>query len=132
MRHLITVAILAAATACYIAGNESGLAYLSSLECCWKSYSGIALLIPERQTTIGTPGSTRPSMRIHPVSLAMRYLRGKRTFRSAPFYGRPTFADEAEAIKLLKDFNGKDFGNDTRRWSAWLRKNGYSQYADRI
>ncbi len=70
------------------------------------------------------------SVRIHPVALAMRYLRGRRTFRGAPFYGRPTFRSEAAAIKVLKDLSGEDFGADTRRWSAWLRKNGYGRLAD--
>jgi hypothetical protein len=70
-------------------------------------------------------------MRIHPVALALRYLRGQRSFRGAPFYGRPTFSSQTAAIKALKDFTGEDFGADTRRWSAWLRKNGYGQIADK-
>lgn len=70
-------------------------------------------------------------MRIHPVTLAMRYLRGKRTFRGGPYYGRPTFSSEAAAIKVLKTFTGEDFDTNTRRWSAWLRKHGYGKYADK-
>jgi hypothetical protein len=70
-------------------------------------------------------------MRVHPIALALRYLRGRRTFRGAPFYGRPTFSSEAAAVGVLKALSGEDFGTDTRRWSAWLRKNGYGQYADR-
>jgi hypothetical protein len=61
----------------------------------------------------------------------MRYLRGQRTFRGAPFYGGPTFPSEAAAVRVLKDLSGEDFGTDTRRWSAWLRKHGYGRYADR-
>jgi hypothetical protein len=67
-------------------------------------------------------------VRIHPITLALRYLRGRRTFRGAPFYGRPVFPHQAAAIRVLKDFTGQDFGTNTRRWSLWLRKNGFAQY----
>ena len=70
-------------------------------------------------------------MRFHPIALAMRYLRGKRTLRGAPYHGRPTFSSPAAAVEVLKQFTGQDFGTSTRRWSAWLRRNGHGQYADR-
>jgi hypothetical protein len=69
-------------------------------------------------------------MRVHLVALALRYLRGRKAALGAPYYGRPTYASEAAAVKASKTFTGENFGTDTRRWSAWLRKHGYGQLAD--
>jgi hypothetical protein len=68
-------------------------------------------------------------MRIHPVALALQYLRGRKRIRAAPYYGGSPFRDDQSAVALLKRFTGQDFGTDTRKWSAWLRKNRADWYA---
>jgi hypothetical protein len=55
--------------------------------------------------------------------LALRYLKGQRTMRAAPFYGRPLYKSDEDAAAVLKRFSGEDFGTDAVRWGAWLRKN---------
>jgi hypothetical protein len=70
-------------------------------------------------------------MRIHPISLALHYLKGRRTRRGAPFYGRPTFDSEADAVHLLRKCTGQDFGTDATRWGEWLRKNRWVYYQGR-
>ena len=62
-------------------------------------------------------------MRIHPISLALRYLKGHRTMRPAPFYGGQTFDSTEDAVKILRQLTGQDFGQDAKRWGQWLRKN---------
>jgi hypothetical protein len=62
-------------------------------------------------------------MRIHPISLALRYLQGRKTIRGALYYGDPTFGSDAEAVAVLREFTGQDFGTDARKWSEWLRSN---------
>ena len=62
-------------------------------------------------------------MRIHPISLALRFLKGRRTFQGAPFYGRPLFSSTAAAVRLLRRWTGQDFGTDAVQWGAWLRRN---------
>jgi hypothetical protein len=64
----------------------------------------------------------RFAARINPVSLALRYLKGQRTFGAASFYGQAPFASVKEAGKLLRKYTKQDFGTDARRWGAWLRK----------
>jgi hypothetical protein len=68
-------------------------------------------------------------MRIHPVSLALRYLRGQRRFRGAPYFGSAAFDSEQSAIELLRKFTGQDFGNNAAKWGNWLRKNRWVYYA---
>jgi hypothetical protein len=65
-------------------------------------------------------------VRDHPLSLALRYLKGQRRFRGAPYYGAAPFDNEAEAVHVLRKFTGQDFGTDTKRWGAWLRKNRWA------
>jgi hypothetical protein len=67
-------------------------------------------------------------MRIHPVSLALQYLKGRRRIRAAPYYGASPFRDVRSAIRVLKLFTGQDFGTDTRKWSNWLRRNQADLY----
>ena len=62
-------------------------------------------------------------MRIHPISLALRYLKGQRTLRGAPFYGRPLFDSPEQAVARLREFTGQDFGTDAAAWGEWLRGN---------
>jgi hypothetical protein len=62
-------------------------------------------------------------MRVHPVTLALQYLRGRKRIRAAPYYGRSPFRNDQAAVAMLKRFTGQDFGSDTRKWSNWLRKN---------
>jgi hypothetical protein len=62
-------------------------------------------------------------LRVHPISLALRYLKGQRSFRGAPHYGAAPFASEEEAAQILRKLTGQDFGTDARRWGEWLRKN---------
>jgi hypothetical protein len=62
-------------------------------------------------------------MRIHPISLALRYLKGQRTLRGAPYYGRPVFDSPEEAAAQLSQITGQDFGTDAAAWGEWLRRN---------
>jgi hypothetical protein len=62
-------------------------------------------------------------MRVHPISLALRYLKGQRTLRAAPYHGRALFESEAEAVATLRQFTGRDFGTDAAAWGKWLRAN---------
>jgi hypothetical protein len=57
------------------------------------------------------------------VSLALRYLKGQRTMRAAPFRGQPLYKSKADAAAVLRHFSGEDFGTDAVKWGAWLRKN---------
>jgi hypothetical protein len=45
-------------------------------------------------------------MRVHPISLALRFLRGQRTMRAAPYFGRPFFESDEEAARMLQEFTG--------------------------
>lgn len=67
-------------------------------------------------------------MRIHPISLALRYLRGQRTIHAAPFYGRPLFRDAPAAAASLRRLTGQDFGTDAAKWGQWLRNNRSAYY----
>jgi hypothetical protein len=69
-------------------------------------------------------------MRLLPTTLAIRYLKGRRKTRAAPYYGRPFFPSEAAAIRCLRNATGQDFGRDVRRWCAWLRVNRPKLYRE--
>lgn len=56
-------------------------------------------------------------MRLHPITLALRALRGQRTL-----HGRPLPTREV-AIARLRQWTGQDFGGDPAAWEAWLRMN---------
>jgi len=43
--------------------------------------------------------------------------------RPAPFYGGQTFDSTEDAVKILRQLTGQDFGQDAKRWGQWLRKN---------
>jgi ribosomal protein S27AE len=68
-------------------------------------------------------------MRVHPISVALRYLKGKRTIQAAPYLGGPLFPNEEAAVRVLRLFTGRDFGTDADRWSDWLRRNRWVYYA---
>jgi catechol 2,3-dioxygenase-like lactoylglutathione lyase family enzyme len=57
-------------------------------------------------------------LRLHPISLALRYLKGQQSVR-----GRAFFASEEAAVDCLRRFTGQDFGTDAVRWGEWLRRN---------
>ena len=69
-------------------------------------------------------------MRLLPTTLAIRYLKGRRTARGAPYYGRPCFSSTASAVRTLRDITGQNFGPDVRRWCAWLRENRPKLYRE--
>ena len=69
-------------------------------------------------------------MRVHPISLALRYLKGQKTLRAAPYYGRPLFDSPEEAAARLKKCTGQDFGTDAAAWGAWLRGNRWVYHAN--
>ena len=56
-------------------------------------------------------------MRLHPITIALRALRGERSI-----HGRP-LPETAEAVALLRRLTGQDFGRDAAAWGAWLRVN---------
>jgi hypothetical protein len=50
-------------------------------------------------------------------------LKGQRSFRAAPYYGGAPFTSVSEAISVLKESTGQDFGDDAQKWGEWLRLN---------
>jgi hypothetical protein len=56
-------------------------------------------------------------MRLRPLSLALRALRGQRSI-----HGRALPSPE-EALDLLRRLTGQDFGEDAAAWGACLRDN---------
>jgi hypothetical protein len=56
-------------------------------------------------------------VRLHPITLGLRALRGERSI-----HGRP-LPSVREAVALLRQFTGQDFGRDAARWGEWLRAN---------
>jgi hypothetical protein len=56
-------------------------------------------------------------VRLHPITIGLRALRGERSI-----HGRP-LPDPAEAAALLRRLTGQDFGGDAAAWGAWLRAN---------
>jgi hypothetical protein len=69
-------------------------------------------------------------VRIHPVSLALRFLKGHRTMRASPYYGSPLFASDDEAVAMLRKFTGRDFGTNATAWGHWLSRNRWVYHAD--
>jgi hypothetical protein len=64
-------------------------------------------------------------LRIHPISLALRSLRGERSLHGLPLQ---TLADAAATLRRL---TGQDFGTDAACWGAWLRTNRWVYTARR-
>jgi translation initiation factor IF-1 len=58
-------------------------------------------------------------MRVHPISLALRYLQGHKTIRGK----QSPFGSVADAALQLREATGQDFGEDAIAWSQWLRSN---------
>jgi hypothetical protein len=68
-------------------------------------------------------------MRVHPVSLALRFLKGRRTIRAAPYYDRHLFGSDDEAAAVLRKFTGRDFGTSAVAWGDWLSRNRWVYHA---
>jgi hypothetical protein len=66
-------------------------------------------------------------MRVRPTAIALRYLKGKRGIRAAPYNGAAPYANDAEAIDELRKLTGQDFGSDVAKWTAWLKKHPNSR-----
>jgi hypothetical protein len=64
-------------------------------------------------------------VRLHPISLALRALRGEHSL-----HGRPLQAP-ADAVATLRRLTGQDFGTDAARWGEWLRANRWVYTARR-
>lgn len=64
-------------------------------------------------------------MRLHPITIALRSLRGERSL-----HGRPLPTPE-RALEILRLLTGQDFGTDAATWGAWLRANRWA-YAARL
>jgi hypothetical protein len=62
-------------------------------------------------------------MRVHPISLALQYLKGRRVWMAAPYHGGAPYDCVAKAIADLRWFTGQDFGSDAVAWGEWLRRN---------
>jgi hypothetical protein len=56
-------------------------------------------------------------MCLHPITIALRALRGERSIHGRPLPSAP------EAAEWLKRLTGQDFGEDVVRWGEWLRVN---------
>jgi len=63
-------------------------------------------------------------------SLALQYLKGRRSWRAAPYLGGAPYRNEAGAVAELKRWTGQDFGRDAKAWGKWLRKNRSVCYRD--
>src|SRR5262245_15486248 len=63
-------------------------------------------------------------LRIHPLSLVLRRLKGERTI-----HGRRIFDSRDQAAATLRELTGQDFGIDAAAWGAWLRQNRWVYYA---
>jgi hypothetical protein len=68
-------------------------------------------------------------MRVHPISLALRFLKGHRTMRAAPYYGAPLFSGDNEAVAVLRKFTGRYFGTNAIAWGNWLGRNRWVYHA---
>jgi hypothetical protein len=64
-------------------------------------------------------------LRIHPISLALRFLKGQRTLRGRLLF----FQSDREAVELLRKATGQDFGTDAIRWGEWLSRNRWAYHA---
>lgn len=60
-------------------------------------------------------------MRLHPITLALRYPKGQRSFRAAPYHGNAPYLNDAEAVADLRRWTGQDFGTNAAAWGNWLR-----------
>src|SRR4051794_24597597 len=69
-------------------------------------------------------------MRVHRISLALQYLKGRRSWRAAPYLGGAPYRNEAAAVAELKRWTTQDFGRDAKAWGKWLRKNRWVYYRD--
>lgn len=54
-------------------------------------------------------------MRLHPISLALMVLRGRKTLHGVKLQDRDS------ACELLKTWTGQDFGYDPDKWGKWLQ-----------
>jgi len=68
-------------------------------------------------------------VRVHPISLALRFLKGHRTMRAAPYYGAPLFESDDAAAAVLRKFTGRDLGTNALAWGNWLRRNRWVYHA---
>jgi hypothetical protein len=68
-------------------------------------------------------------VRVHPISLAFRFLKGQHTMRAAPYYGAPLFESDDAAAAVLRKFTGRDFGTNAIAWGNWLSRNRWVYYA---
>jgi hypothetical protein len=64
-------------------------------------------------------------VRLHPITIGLRALRGERSI-----HGRP-LPDRAEAAAMLRQLTGQDFGEDAAAWGTWLRDNRWVYSASR-
>jgi hypothetical protein len=64
-------------------------------------------------------------VRIHPISLALRSLRGEKSLHGQPLQ------PPADAATTLRRLTGQDFGTDAVRWGEWLRANRWVYTARR-
>jgi hypothetical protein len=62
-------------------------------------------------------------MRVHPISRALQYLKGRRSWRAAPYHGAAPYSTVSQAVGVLKRYTRQDFGTDAAAWGKWLRKN---------
>lgn len=56
-------------------------------------------------------------MRLGPITICLRALRGERSIRGRPL---PSLVEAAATLRRL---TGQDFGTDADAWVGWLRAN---------
>src|SRR5262245_45942294 len=84
---------------------------------------------PRRWRAGPLAASRKRRLRVHPISLALRYLKGRRTMRAAPYRGAPLFESDEAAADVLRKFTGRDFGTNAIGWGNWLSRNRWVYYA---
>lgn len=66
-------------------------------------------------------------MRLHPISLALMFLKGRKSV-----HGRVVFENVEEAVDALRKSTGQDFGTDAVAWGRWLRANRWVYFSGPI
>ena len=59
----------------------------------------------------------------NPISCALRYVQDCQIGLAGPNPERTSFQSVDEALEVLRQYSGKDFGLDAARWREWYRNN---------
>jgi len=59
----------------------------------------------------------------NPISCALRYVQDCQTGLGKPNPEQGSFQSVEDALEVLRQYSGKDFGLDAVRWRDWYRNN---------